>query len=135
MLIKLLCLAVSIILGIVGIVGLCKTPNARFSLHQNYWRIVFFSTISSVYDIIMFVVVARTIPPGDYGTGIEILAVIGVLLIYAPACIVTGWKLKCRMKLYDETERDITTMNSLNKSIVFKVAFIMIVTIWLVEVK
>ena len=83
----------------------------------------------------MFVVVARTIPPGDYGTGIEILAAIGVLLIYAPACIVTGWKLKCRMKLYDETERDVTTMNSLNKSIVFKVAFIMIVTIWLVEVK
>jgi hypothetical protein len=125
----------SVAFGILGIVELNRIPNRKYSLHKNYWRIVIFSSMGCFYDIIMFVVLGQVIPPGEYGTGIEIMAVIIVLILYAPACIITSIRLKRRMQQFNDTKHNVTRMNALNCSIVFKVMFIMLETIWLVEVQ
>lgn len=134
MVIKLICLAASIFLGLLGIIQLNRLPHKKYSLSSNYWRIVIFSSLGCFYDIIMFVVICRIIPEGEYGTGIEILAIIAVLLFYAPACVITSSLLKRRMKQFQDEKHNVGRMSALNCSIIFKVMFIFIATIWMVEV-
>lgn len=135
MLVKLLCMLFSVAFGILGIVELNRIPNRECSLREKYWRIVIFSSTGCFYDIIMFVVLGRVIPPGEYGTGLEVMAMIIVLALYAPACIITSIRLKRLMQQFCDTKHNVTRMNALNCSIVFKMMFIMLETIWLVEVQ
>ena len=135
MAVKLIFLSISLILGILGITQLNRLPSEKYTRNGNYWRVVIFSSVGCFYDIIMFVVICRTIPPGEYGTGIEILAMIAVLLFYTPACVITSKRLKQRMKAFQDPKHDVSRMNCLNCSVLFKVMFIMVETIWLVEVK
>ena len=133
MTIKLICMLISIVLGILGITTLNRLPNKNKTPKENFWRIAVFSSIGCFYDMIMFVVIARVIPPGEYGTGAEVIAMIVVLLGYMPACIITSKRLKSRMKEYENAKYDVNKMNSLNCSVIFKVMFIMMEMIWLVE--
>ena len=126
---------ISLGVGVLGFVELTRTPRKAYSLQKNYWRIAIFSCVGALYDIVMFVVLGKVIPPGEYGTGIEIIAATAVLILYAPACIITSYRLKRRMHQYNNGDRDISRMNALNCSIVFKVMFVALATIWLVEVR
>ncbi len=81
----------------------------------------------------MFWIIVCVIPPGDYGTGLELLGVLIVLLLYSPPCILTSYRLKQRMKDYTK-DYDVTRTNALNCSIIFKVMFILVEVIWIVEV-
>ena len=135
MFLKLVCLIISVVLSVLGIVEINRVPIQKYSLHKNYWRVVFFSSIGCFYDIIMFIVLGKVIPPGEYGTGLEIFAIIIVLILYAPACIITSCRLKRRMHQFNDVKHNVSKMNALNCSIVFKIMFIMLETIWLVEVK
>lgn len=130
---KLLFLAVSIITGVLGIVKLNNLPSQQYSLKQNYWRIAIFSSLGAILDFAMFWIIVGFIPPGDYGTGFELLAVFIVIILYSPPCIITSIRLKQRMKDYNK-EYDVTKTNALNCSIVFKVMFILVEVIWIVEV-
>ena len=135
MFLKILCLTISILIGTLSIVELNRIPNNKYSLCGNYWRIVFFSSVGCFYDFIMFIVLwFFAIPPGEYGTGIEVMAIIAVLIIYAPACIITSIRLKRRMKHLTDSKYNVNRINSLNCSIFFKVIFIFIVSIWINEV-
>lgn len=133
MYLKIAFLAASFIAGVLGIVKLNQLPLPKYSVRQNFWRIAVFSSIGAILDFVMFWVVVYSVPPGDYGTGIEWLAVLMVLVLYAPACIITSIRLKRRIKKYT-TEYDVRRTNALNCSIVFKAMFILVEVIWILEV-
>lgn len=130
---KLLFLVVSTLAGVLGIVKLNNLPRQQYSVRQNLWRIAIFSSLGAILDFVMFWIIVASIPPGDYGTGLEWIAVFTVIMLYAPACIITSIRLKQRMKDYN-TEYDVTRTNALNCSIIFKVMFILVEVIWIVEV-
>lgn len=135
MLIKLICLLISVALSILGIAKLNTLPNKKYTQKEHFRTIAVFSSIGCFYDIVMFIVIIQLIPPGEYGTGVEVIAMIAVLMIYMPACLITSRRLKCRMKEFEDKKYDVNRMNSLNCSVVFKIMFIIVETIWLVEVK
>ncbi|MBE6768403.1 MAG: hypothetical protein E7549_05760 [Ruminococcaceae bacterium] len=134
MFIKLCILVISIVISIVSLVELNRIPYPGLTLHQNYWKIMIFSSIGWIYDLILFVVIGQMIPPGEYGTGYEVLAVIVVLIIYTPICVVTSLRLKRRMKNLEKEKSRTSRINCLNASVVIKVMFIFLLTIWIVEV-
>lgn len=133
MYLKLLFLAVSIITGVLGIVKLYNLPSQQYSVKQNYWRIAIFSSLGAILDFTMFWIIICFIPPGNYGTGLELLGMFIVIVLYSPPCILTSIRLKQRMKDYNK-DYDVTKTNALNCSIVFKVMFILVEVIWIVEV-
>ena len=144
MFLKSLFLAVSIFWGIFGIVMINKLPMKKYSLEENYRKISLYTSIGCAYDIIMFVVVAFIlIPPGEYGTGIEIFITMVVILFYAPACIIASFRLKKRMKQLHASQHNVSWENNLNynflnqiviPSIIFKALFFLVGIIWVVEV-
>jgi len=57
-----------------------------------------------------------------------------VLIIYTPICVVTSLRLKRRMKNLEKEKSRTSRINCLNASVVIKVMFIFLLTIWIVEV-
>jgi len=128
-------LVISIFLGIFGIVMINKLPMKKYSLDGNYWRVVIYSSIGCAYDVIMFVLLSFFLmPPGEYGTGIEIFITMIVILFYAPACLITSFRLKKRMKQLNDSKHNVSQMNVLNISVFFKALFFLVGIIWVVEV-
>ena len=139
-------LIISIFLGIFGIVMINRLPMEKYSLEENYRKISRYTSIGCAYDIIMFVVVAFIIiPPGEYGTGIEIFITMVVILFYAPPCFIASFRLKKRMKQLHASQHNVSwenklnynflgRINSLRYSIFFKALFFLVGIIWVVEV-
>ncbi len=134
MFVKIICPLISIAISVLSVIDLNRIPYSKYSLRGNYWRIVFSSTVVCLIDIIMTVIILHNIPDGEYGTGVEILAVIMILIIYAPICVITSIRLKKRMKKFNDEMHDVSQMNALNCSIFFKAVFVLFEVIWLLEV-
>ncbi|MBE5929059.1 MAG: hypothetical protein E7267_06790 [Lachnospiraceae bacterium] len=136
--------AISILLGIFGIVMINKFPMKKYSLEENYRRITIYSSIGYAYDVIMFLFLGFFLmPPGEYGTWIEIIITMVVMLFYAPACLITSFRLKKRMKQLHDSQDNVSWENELNynflnriliSSIFFKAFFLLFGIIWVVEV-
>ena len=127
--------AISILLGIFGIVMINKFPMKKYSLEENYRRITIYSSIGYAYDVIMFLFLGFFLmPPGEYGTWIEIIITMVVMLFYAPACLITSFRLKKRMKQLNDSKHNVSQMNVLNISVFFKALFFLVGIIWVVEV-
>ena len=88
---------------------LLKTlPRAAEAQRRNLNRVGLYGAIGPVTDIVLIILTALTISPGDYGTGVELLSGLVVLLSYLPIVLINVIKLKKRFALSDGdwTERD-----------------------------
>ena len=133
LLFKLLFFLITFITAIFGILLINKLPSERLSAKQNYLRISLFSTIGAIIDFIMFWVIVGCIPDGEYGTGIEVAAMIFTVICYGVPCVVTSFFLKKRLKKYNQNKYNTAQICGLNISVIFKVLFVFIWVIWLVE--
>jgi len=125
---------ISFAIGIFGIIKLNILPSDKYTLNGTLWRIVIFSSISSLYDFIMIILVAFFLMPhGEYSADFGILTMLIILIVYAPACIITSFRLKKRMKKIEGSKYNINRINALNCSIFFKALFFFFGTIWFLE--
>ena len=133
MLTKILFLALSTVIAIISIVSLNKLPNNSFSSKGNYWRISIYSTCGAFVDFVLFWIIVCCTPPGEYGTGIEVVTLCLTLILYGVPCAITSHRLKKRMQKYNNMY-NVSRINGLNLSVIFKAMFIFVETIWLIEV-
>ena len=123
---------ISIFLSVFSIYKIRQFPKDTLSEKQNYYRMGFYSSIGAFFDFLMTLITSAMIPDGEYGTGAEMVAVFIVIFGYGPLCIIQSMKLRKRM--LQKKMRSPSRINALNCSIIFKVAFAFMITIYLCEV-
>ena len=81
-------------------------------------------------------------PPGEYGTWIEIIITMVVMLFYAPTCFIAIFRLKKRMKQLHDSQHNVSRINEIEYigiskiifySVFFKILFFLVGIIWVVE--
>ena len=130
---KFLFFAVSFFTAVLGVFSLNKLPLKKFSVKQNYLRISLFSTFGIGIDFVMFWIIVSFMQPGEYGTGIEIVAFVLTVIFYGIPCVVTSFFLKKRLKKYNDNQYNIAQISGLNISVLFKALFVFVWTIWTFE--
>lgn len=83
-----------------------RLPSEEKDVKWNVNTLALSSAISVTTDIILLVITLFTISPGDYGTGIELLSVFIIFIIYFPACIINVQRLKKKMRMYDAFRKE-----------------------------
>ena len=124
-----------IISFVVGYMSIFKTnqfPKDKFSEKKNYYLIGIYSSMGAFVDLLLTLIISVRIPYGEYGTGIEILVALIVLLIYGLPCIISSINLK--KKMITKKMRSPHGINALICSVFFKFVFAFIITIFICEV-
>ena len=121
--------------SISAVIAICKIrcfPDNRISDKKNYYKISFYSSFGAFLDFIMTIFITMLVPEGEYGTGIELIVGVIVILAYGIPCVICSNKLRKRM--LTKKMRSPSRINALNCSIILKFVFAIIITIFLVEV-
>lgn len=146
--IKIIFLVISFGTTIVSIVNLKKLPDKRFSLEWNRRRMDVYETLSMIVDFILVIIVTRFFAHDtDYGTGIEVIMGLLVLVVLTPICIVTGLKYFRRKKEYCLDNKEMMELKGIYGigshygvdiyvifTVLLKAVFVMVGTVWLIEV-
>ena len=135
-LVKLLFLLASIINSVFYIIGITKTASRQLEPRRCYNSLVKHSIISIIIDMLLFGMIVRAIPQGEYGTGIEIIAVLLFWIIYIPYIIGRCKRMYQGIKAYDNIDdiRDLM-WRTVPVSIIVKSLFILVETIWIIEIR
>lgn len=128
-------IAISLLMGVLGIIKLNRLPSSNYSPNGNYWRICIYSTIGGLIDIIMIVIIIGNCPREVVLPDIGIIMFLGVLVFYGIPCVIVSRRLKQRMIGFNNDAYDVTKINALNVSAIMKAVFAIFETIWLLEVK
>ena len=92
-------------------------------------------SLSSLVDMAMFFIVLTSfIPPGEYGTGVEILAAVINLAVLIPIYKVVGNKTYKKFKDAYPERKDLKALKSLWEAAIIKAIFIMPIVVWIIEV-
>ena len=88
---------ISLFTAVFSIIKINNLPNRKFSIKGNYGRIAIYSSIGAVLDLLMAVITIIFCGVGDFGTGIEFMMALIVMIVYTPICLISSHKLKRRM--------------------------------------
>ena len=119
---------------------LCIFAILRFQPKTNDFRksilvmTVLYSLPSLVDMAMFFIVLTSFIPPGEYGTGVEILAAVINLAVLIPIYKVAGNKTYKKFKDAYPERKDLKAIQSLWEAAIIKAIFIMPIVVWIIEV-
>ena len=136
MLIKIIFLLVAIVNYAICMRGLVKISFMGLTPKESYRKMVTYAIISILVDVILFWGVVLAIPQGEYGTGIEILMVIILLLVYLPYTLIMCIRICRQMREYENID-DIKDFmwRYIPVATLIKILFVLVETIWFIEVK
>lgn len=100
--VKLICMLVSVVITVYGVHKLNTLPCDKYTVKGNYIRADLYPGVGMFYDIIMsFILWLCVIPEGEYGSIFTVTVPFIPLLLY-PYCAIVHYKLKKRMREYNE---------------------------------
>jgi len=135
MYLKLLFIFLSYITTMLCLFAIVKFNPTERSVRKHVLILFTLYSLPSIVDItLFFVMVTSLIPPGDYGTGIELIVAIVNLIIFLPAHIVIGNNTYKKFKNFYPERKDLRAIKSLWKAVIIKTIFILPMVIWVVEV-
>jgi hypothetical protein len=92
-------------------------------------------SVSPALDFALFlIIVSNFIPPGDYGTGLDLIVGFINLLIFIPLYIILGNKTYKKFKDSYPDRTDLRACKSLWEAAIIKAIFAIFATVWIFEV-
>lgn len=135
MLIKFLFVGVSILVSLSCIIGLIKFEPEKHTFKRSILITAIYGWSTSVVDFILFlIIVTKCIPNGRYGTGVELITSSLTLAIFIPFYYVMGNNIYKKMRKIYPTRTDIKAYKSFWKTAIIKAIFVLVATLWIVEV-
>lgn len=129
--VKLIFLSLSFFIALLGIDKLNKLPDEINLSKKEYRKKSLCLYISCFYDIIMFYFLGSYLSPLNLDVGFEFFLIVIIISIYAFLCYHTIYKLKHRIKGYEDNKYLLLIIKVLKNTIFFKALFIFVEIVWL----
>lgn len=149
--IKIICLLISISTVVVSIINLRRLPDEEFSCKWNLRRMNLYEILSPATDLVLCAVISFSFGENIYnGSGIEIIMAAFVIIILTPILIINASGYYSRKKSYCTNNKRLTKevlgvrreyyvrerecFKYVFATVMFKVMFIILETIWITEI-
>ena len=122
-------------MSICCIINIIRFDPSKNTFKKSVLIIAINYSISPAFDFALFLmIVANFIPPGDYGTGLDLIVGFINLLIFIPLYTILGNKTYKKFKDFYPNRTDLRGCKSLWKSAIIKAIFATFATIWILEI-
>ena len=135
MYIKIILVIISYIISICCIISIIRFDPSNNTFKKSVFITAINYSISPALDFALFlIIVTNFIPPGDYGTGLELIVGFINLLIFIPLYTILGNKIYKKFKDFYPNRTDLRACKSLWEAAIIKAIFAIFATIWILEI-
>ena len=134
MYLKILFATISYLTTFICIFGIIKFNPSKRTFVKTILLLTVLYSLPAVVDVALFLIMVTTlIPPGDYGTGIELIVAIINLIVFIPTYLLLGNKMHKKFKALYPERKDLRALKHLWEAAIIKIVFVIPAVIWIVE--